>query len=127
MTQKPTNEKLYNQVKKEAKQRFDAWPSAYASGWLVQEYKRRGGKFRGSKPRSTGLTRWYAEEWIDVCELPRKVSCGRQRSDVRKYPYCRPSKQITKNTPKLASNLSKSQRQKICSRKRKSPEKRIFQ
>jgi hypothetical protein len=37
---------LYNRIKQEAKQKFDVYPSAYANGWLVQEYKRRGGKYK---------------------------------------------------------------------------------
>mgnify|MGYP001369725066 CR=1 FL=1 len=28
------------------KSRYKVWPSAYASGYLVKEYKRRGGKYR---------------------------------------------------------------------------------
>lgn len=31
----PTNKKLYEQVKREAKRRFKVWPSAYASSWFV--------------------------------------------------------------------------------------------
>jgi len=41
----PTNKKLYNRVKAEAKRKFDTWPSAYASAWLVREYKKRGGRY----------------------------------------------------------------------------------
>jgi len=44
----PTNKALYDRVKMEAKQKFKVYPSAYANGWLVQEYKRRGGKYRTS-------------------------------------------------------------------------------
>jgi hypothetical protein len=29
----------------EAKKKFKVYPSAYANGWVVQEYKRRGGKY----------------------------------------------------------------------------------
>ena len=42
----PTNKALYNRVKAEAKRKFAVYPSAYANGWLVQEYKRRGGTYR---------------------------------------------------------------------------------
>jgi hypothetical protein len=42
----PTNKALYERVKSEAKQKFDVYPSAYANGWLVQEYKKRGGTYR---------------------------------------------------------------------------------
>jgi hypothetical protein len=42
----PTNSSLYSRVKSEAKKKFDRWPSAYGSAWLVKEYKRRGGGYR---------------------------------------------------------------------------------
>ena len=42
----PTNKALYNRVKAEAKKKYKVWPSAYASGWLTKEYKRRGGKYK---------------------------------------------------------------------------------
>jgi hypothetical protein len=42
----PSNPKLYAKVKAEAKRKFDVYPSAYANGWLVQEYKRRGGTYK---------------------------------------------------------------------------------
>lgn len=44
----PTNKALYNRVKAEAKRKFAVYPSAYANGWLVREYKKRGGKYRTS-------------------------------------------------------------------------------
>lgn len=46
MANKPTNPQLYSRVKAEAKKKFDRWPSAYGSAWLVKEYKRRGGGYR---------------------------------------------------------------------------------
>jgi hypothetical protein len=45
---KPTNTKLYNRVKAEAKKKFDVWPSAYGSAWLTKTYKARGGKYSGT-------------------------------------------------------------------------------
>lgn len=41
----PTNQALYSRVKSEAKSKFDRYPSAYASSWIVREYKKRGGKY----------------------------------------------------------------------------------
>jgi len=41
----PTNKKLYAQVTREAKKKFDVWPSAYASSWVVKTYKDRGGSY----------------------------------------------------------------------------------
>lgn len=45
----PLNKALYARVKAEAKRRFTVYPSAYANGWLVREYKRRGGKYKATK------------------------------------------------------------------------------
>ena len=42
----PTNKSLYSKMKALAKSKFDVYPSAYANGWLVREYKKRGGKYR---------------------------------------------------------------------------------
>ena len=44
----PTNPELYEKVKKEIRKKYGK-PSAYASGATVQEYKRRGGKYKGKK------------------------------------------------------------------------------
>jgi hypothetical protein len=45
----PTNPKLYAQVKAETKRKFDVYPSAYANGYLVRTYKKRGGKYKTGK------------------------------------------------------------------------------
>ena len=126
----PKNTTLYNRVKKEAKEKFKVWPSAYASAWLVREYKRRGGTYSGSKPNKTsGLKRWFEEEWIDVCKLPKHVNCGRPATNLsswkKKYPYCRPSRRVSKQTPKTASELSSYELAKRCSKKRRSPLTRV--
>lgn len=43
----PTDQKLYSQVKSEAKAKFgNDYPSAYASAWIVKTYKSRGGRYR---------------------------------------------------------------------------------
>lgn len=42
----PTNKALYARVKAAARRKFKVYPSAYANGWLVKEYKRRGGRYR---------------------------------------------------------------------------------
>lgn len=39
------NKALYSRVKAEAKRKFDAFPSAYASSWIVRTYKKRGGTY----------------------------------------------------------------------------------
>ena len=40
------NKVLYAAVKAAAKRKFKVFPSAYASAWLVREYKKRGGKYK---------------------------------------------------------------------------------
>ena len=42
----PTKPDLYARVKAEAKRKFDRYPSAYASSWIVKTYKKRGGGYR---------------------------------------------------------------------------------
>jgi hypothetical protein len=49
----PVDAELYARVKADAKKKFDVYPSAYANGWLVAEYKRRGGKYRVGKEEPT--------------------------------------------------------------------------
>lgn len=44
----PTNKKLYASKVAQAKKKFDVWPSAYASAWVVKEYKKAGGKYSGT-------------------------------------------------------------------------------
>ena len=44
----PTNPSLYARVKAEAKRKFKVYPSAYANGWLVRTYKKRGGGYRST-------------------------------------------------------------------------------
>jgi hypothetical protein len=146
----PVNMSLYNRVKSEAKRKFKVWPSAYASGWLVAEYKRRGGKYRGyqsspktrtkrspktrtkrspktrtkrspNRKRSSGIARWFEEKWIDVCKLPRIVPCGRKKSSWKNYPYCRPLKRISSKTPRTARELSQAEIQRKCRQKKRSP------
>jgi hypothetical protein len=130
MVAKPTNTTLYNKVKAEAKRKFKVWPSAYASGWLVQEYKRRGGTYSGKKPKNTGLDRWYKEKWVNVCTSPPR-RCGRSGNISlsnwkKKYPYCRPSKRISSGTPKTYSELSNAEIQRRCKKKRRDPSKKVY-
>lgn len=125
----PVNRSLYSRVKREAQRKFDVWPSAYGSGWLVQEYKRRGGEYRCSGEymspnRNSGLDRWFDEQWIDACAWPKRKSCGRSRSMRKNYPYCRPSRRVSSKTPKTVQEMSKSEREKMCRSKRRSPYKR---
>lgn len=46
---KPTNPQLWARAKSAARAKFDVYPSAYANGWAVQWYKKRGGGWRTVK------------------------------------------------------------------------------
>ena len=41
----PTNPKLYVRIKAKVKAKVKKWPSAYASGQLVRQYKAAGGTY----------------------------------------------------------------------------------
>lgn len=122
----PKNEKLYKQVVAKIKQRYDVFPSAYASMAIAKEYKRLGGTYKGRRSESNGTSRWVKEKWIDVCQLPKKVPCGRKRGGSKRgYPYCRPSKRISAQTPKTYKEISKSELARRCSKKKRRPSQRI--
>ena len=51
----PSNARLYAQIIREAKDKFDVYPSAVANSWVVQEYKRRGGKYKSENKTTKSL------------------------------------------------------------------------
>jgi len=112
----PTNKTLYNYVKSLAKKKFKSKSGVYRSSWIVREYKKRGGKYKGKSTSKSGLKRWYKEKWVDLNRPVRNSkkrivgyrSCGRSKITSRsKYPLCRPSKRITAKTPKTYKQLTK--------------------
>lgn len=131
MPVEPKNKKLYERVKTEAKSRFNAYPSAYASSWIVKTYKSRGGTYKGRKPSpKKGLQRWHNEIWIDVCKLPKIVPCGRKSAKSpekgrKKYPYCRPYVKVTNKTPKTINELKSRLLKKRCSIKSRIKSRRL--
>ena len=100
MTPAPTDLKLYEKIKKKVYAKYPTH-SAYRSGILVKEYKKAfkgpGEPYKGTKPKLTGLSRWFKENW---------------KSDTGKYGYTskssvyRPTKRITSKTPKTFSELT---------------------
>ena len=103
----PADQNLYNRVKAAAKRKFTVYPSAYANAWVVEEYKRRGGKFKGKKPKS-GLKKWFKEKWVDLSR-PKEgggyETCGRPDSEKGYPPKCVPeriAKRMTKAEIKSA-------------------------
>ena len=106
----PLNKKLYLLVKKDARKKFDKYPSVYASLWIRREYKKRGGKYKetSKKPsRLKGTRRWLDEQWTDVrvyLETGKYLSCGSRK---RKTKACRPLKRISAKTPLTVRELLK--------------------
>jgi hypothetical protein len=97
----PNDQELYDRVIAEAKKKFDVYPSAYANGWVVQEYKRRGGTYRVEKEKG-GLSQWFDEKWVDISR-PKEGGgfepCGRADAGKGKYPKCVPESVAMKMTP----------------------------
>lgn len=114
----PSDKNLYEKVRKEVYKMYKK-PSAYRSGMLVKKYKLEFSKKYGArkkpylsskKPTRTGLARWYKEDWRN-----QRGQVGySERGDVY-----RPTKRITKKTPKTFSELSKSQVKKAMIEKKK--------
>lgn len=136
MTATPSNKKLYQHVVKLANKKFDTPSGIYRSSWIVKTYKKLGGTYKGSKPKKSGLTRWYKEKWVDL-NRPIKnskgriigyKSCGRhsiKNSKDKHYPLCRPSKRITKQTPRTYKEISKKSIKKAKKQKSKNPSRNV--
>ena len=92
----PTNKKLYEEVKAEIYAKYSK-PSAYRSGLLVQEYKRRGGTYEGSESKTRGLNVWFKEKWLSQDGSP----IYKHKNDI-----FRPTVRITKDTPTTLQELT---------------------
>ena len=93
MANEPAKPALYSRVKSEAKRKFKIFPSAYASAWIVKEYKKRGGTYKGKKSGKTGVARWRKEKWT----TQDGQACGSAKfKGVKK---CRPTVRVSSKTP----------------------------
>jgi hypothetical protein len=92
----PTNPQLYKEVKDKIMKSYKK-NSAFASGAIVKEYKRQGGKYKeDGKPKN--LSRWFDEKWIDVNPI-----LGVTNDSA--YPVFRPTKKVNSNTPTLLQDI----------------------
>lgn len=106
----PTNPKLYEAVKKKIMKSYKK-NSGFASGAIVKEYKRQGGKYKeDGEPKK--LKRWFKENWINVNPL-----LGITNEDA--YPTFRPTIKVNKETPTIVSNISKEELKKQYALKQK--------
>jgi hypothetical protein len=92
----PTNQKLYDEVKDFIMSRYKK-NSAFASGAIVKEYKRRGGKYKNDG-KEKNLERWFDENWINVNPL-----IGITDDDA--YPVFRPTKKVNERKPTLVQEI----------------------
>ena len=121
---KPADKKEYDKVVKKVKAAVERWPSAYASGMVVQEYVKamdKKGKppYLNSLPSTVGLARWYREDWVDI---KTGKPCGAVRTKDY-YPVCRPAIRVTNKTPVTASEIEKGAKQKMIKQKQKAKKK----
>jgi hypothetical protein len=117
MTSRPSYPSLYARAVARVKSQVKRWPSAYASGRVVQEYTRivkalhgpRAHPYVGPKSIKTPLHTWFQEQWVDILTgLP----CGSVRSP-RYYPVCRPKRIASRLTPlQIVDAVTRKQRMK---------------
>ena len=96
-----------------AKRKFKVWPSAYASGFMVQTYKRLYKKKHGSLSgafRGDDLGKWFGEKWVRITSSGGIAGpCG-GRSSKEGKPKCLPRAK--------AQSLSTAERKRLVARKR---------
>ena len=70
------NPSLYRKAKAKAKAKFDVYPSAYANAYMVSQYKKMGGKYKGAKKKAEGgemSLKPIPAENKGLPKLPKKV------------------------------------------------------
>lgn len=103
----PLNKKLWEDIKNDIKMKFKKRWNAYYSGLLVQEYKEQGGLFKGPKPKNINerpLNRWFKEEWTSI---------------GGEYPTYRPTKRVSRETPKTIEEISNKRKKEQINLKQK--------
>jgi len=138
--------KLYDKAVREAKDKYEVWPSAYASGYVVKRYKElykekhgSGSPYKGKKPKASfnteakGLKTWFDEKWVDISrenEDGSHPSCGRPGGDLsekdfkKRYPKCVPESKADKMTDKEKESAVRRKRDKV--REKQKPGKPVY-
>ena len=65
--------------------------------------------------KGAALKRWFKEDWKDV--RTGKV-CGRSEGEKRGTPYCRPTKRVSKKTPKTAGEMTSAEKRSRIAQKK---------
>lgn len=87
----------------EAKRKFAVFPSARASQYIAKCRKASGNVRKGEAGKS--LRRWGREKWVNT---KTGRPCGNKKD---KNEYCRPTKKVSKQTPKTRGGMSKAARE----------------
>jgi len=115
-----------------AKMKFDVYPSAYANAYAAQVCKGTKADYRGNtenyygtkeKPKDSELTRWFEEEWVNVCEegFPPCGRSGKKKIEAE-YPYCRPKNKLPGTKVKTLGELTEKDIEKMCKLKQSLPQ-----
>lgn len=115
-----TDKELHSRAVSAAKVKFKVWPSAYASGYVVQQYKQMykkkhgslGGAFKSDEGElhADDLDKWFKEKWVRIGANGEILGpCG-AREEKEGKPKCLPQAK--------AQAMSKEERQTIVRRKR---------
>lgn len=102
---------------RKVKASYDVFPSARASQAIAKCRKASGNVKKTEVGKD--LKRWESEKWVDT-------RTGKPCGAGGKNEYCRPTKRVSKETPKTKSELSSSQlRQKKAEKSRVGMGKRV--
>ena len=124
----PTDKKQYEKIVNQVKARVSHWPSAYASGQVVKQYKQfmleKGLEpYTNNKPDpKKGLQRWYNEKWIDI---KTNKPCGSVKTQSY-YPTCRPSKRVTAKSPITSNELTQKDKAHMIAQKQKAKSHTVY-
>lgn len=95
---------------KKVKASYEVFPSARASQ-AIAKCRKKTGDVRATK-KGSDLKRWQSEKWVDT-------RTGKPCGDGGKNEYCRPTKRVSKATPKTKSEMSSGELAKKKSEKSK--------
>ena len=105
----PANADLYEKVKADAKAKFDVYPSAVANGWVVQEYKRRGGTYVKPVSKTDYIRNIFStlrRREVSKGDLPGHEFHGNQYTEGRGGQASETKNRVPKTTKELAQAIA---------------------
>jgi hypothetical protein len=72
------------------------------------------------------LRRWFREKWVDISKKTKggkHPPCGREKAKDSKYPKCRPSVRVSSETPETSGEMTKAEKKKAVTQKRRAESK----